>query len=288
MERNDHTLTSKVNAHLQTNPGAGVYRKCRINRKDINLIIKATEGARETHRELTRPWGEDGWRMLPSILVMKYTNEMRAGKAKFEKAIRDIETRWPAIVAQQEQRLGPLFRWNDYPFVYSLKTPIMVNGKSQHYEVDPNVNLAKYYTYDYKMRPTPDTGHFILDLEKQTMDELKQQLRDENQKNLESSKLELWKRLFDPVKNMADICSNDKKIFKTLISNVKKQIGILKDLNVTNDTDLNLMLDDVRNHLTGFTSGQIRNDVRLKAKLGNKAQLLSDKMEGYMTGSTPK
>ena len=45
------------------------------------------------------------------------------------------------------------------------------------------------------------------------------------------------------------------------------------------------MLEDVRNHLTGFTPGQIRSDIRLKTQLGNKAQQLSDKMENYMTGS---
>lgn len=289
MERNDHMLTGKVNKHLQTNVDAGVYRKCRLNRKDIGLIIKAAEGAREVHRDLTRPWGEDGWRMLPSTRVMEYTAEMRQGKAKFEKAILDIQRRWPAIIAKQEQRLGPLFRFGDYPFVYSnpnYTTPIAPVASNTNaplpYIVDSNPNLSKHYLYDYKMRPTPDTGHFILDLEQEIIDELKDQLTDENQKNMEASKLDLWRRLFEPVKNMADICSNDKKVFKTLTTNIEKQIDILKDLNVTNDVDLKTMLKEVRDHLTGFSVGQIRDNKRLKNELGDKAQKLSAKMAGYM------
>jgi len=285
MEQNDHKISNQVNAHLQTQFNAGVYRKCRINRKDIKMVISAAEKARATHRDLTRPWAEDGWRMLPSTLVMKYTAEMRAGKAVFEKAIRDIENTWAIIVNKQELRLGPLFKFTDYPYVYSRDNPA---PGQKPYIVDKNPNLSKHYLYEYKMRPTPEAGHFILDLEQETIDELKLKLNDENAKNLASSKIELWKRLFEPVKNMADICSNDKKIFKTLISNVKKQLDLLKDLNVTDDADLNKMIADVKYHLTGFTPGQIRGDKRLKKQLGQTAHTLSTTMEGYMGGSTPK
>jgi hypothetical protein len=43
-------------------------------------------------------------------------------------------------------------------------------------------------------------------------------------------------------------------------------------------------LEEVRQHLTGYTPGQIRDDKRLKKDLGKKAENLSNMMSSYMGG----
>jgi len=277
MSKKDWQTTKTVNISLNTAYDAGYYQKCRIDRKDVSDIIRISEKARAIHRKLTRPFGEDHWRLLPASRVLEYTKEMRGIRQEFESAIIDLEITWPAIIAKQQKRLGPLFKPEEYPFV-----EIDSNNPCGYIVDSVGINLSKYYKYDFKLRPTPDSGHIILDLEAETIEELKTKLNKENKKALEESKKELWKRLFEPVKNMADICSNDKRVFKTLIINIKDQLSILSDLNITNDIDLTNMIKDVKKTLTGYTSGQIKDDKNLKEKLGQQATALSDKMAGYM------
>jgi len=277
MSKKDWQTTKTVNISLNTAYDAGYYQKCRIDRKDVKDIIRTSEKARAIHRRLTRPFGEDHWRLLPASRVLEYTKEMRGIRQEFESAITDLEATWPAIIAKQQKRLGPLFKPEEYPFV-----GIDSNNPCGYIVDSVGINLSKFYKYDFKLRPTPDSGHIILDLEAETIEELKTKLNKENKKALEESKKELWKRLFEPVKNMADICSNDKRVFKTLIINIKDQLSILSDLNITNDIDLTNMIKDVKKTLTGYTSGQIKDDKNLKEKLGQQATALSDKMAGYM------
>ena len=76
-------------------------------------------------------------------------------------------------------------------------------------------------------------------------------------------------------------------MFKSLIGNVESTLDVLKDLNVANNIDLTNMITDVQKELSGFTPGQIKNSKSLKKKLGQKAEVLSDKMAGYMGSSPP-
>ena len=104
---------------------------------------------------------------------------------------------------------------------------------------------------------------------------------------MKDSKLELWRRLITPIENMAKICNEDKKVFKSLTTNLEKELDILADLNVTNDIDLTNALDEVRKTLTGFTPGQIRDDKKLKRDLGTKATALTSKISQISTGKKP-
>jgi flagellar basal body rod protein FlgC len=283
MASKDRVLTDDINkAHLQTSAKAGYYQKCKIDRSSVSKIISTTQHAREVHKTLTTTFGDDGWRLLPAVRIKEYTAKMHTAKMEFEAAVHDVEARWPVIIADQYKRLKSqkkvMFDPDDYPFV--KKSKMSATG----YVVQPNVNLMKHYKFDFELRPTPDQGHVVVDIEKQTILEIKENLKVQEQINLEKSKLELWRRLIEPVKNMADICGNDKKVFKSLVKNIEEEIKILKALNVTNDIDMTNAFEEVRQHLTGYTPGQIRDDKRLKKDLGKKAENLSNMMSSYMGG----
>ena len=271
-------LTRQIHADINATNDSGFYQKCKIDRASVSQIIKTTEHARAVHKRLTRPFSDNGDRLLPATRVNEYTREMRAAKQDFVNAVMDLEARWPAVIAKQHARMARskkvMFVPSDYPYV---KTD--GNGG---YIIEPNVDLKKFYKFDFELKPSPDEGHIVIELENETIDEIKAHMKRRQRKNLEASKLELWKRLMEPVKNMADICSNDKKVFKSLIANIEKELDILKDLNVTNDIDMANVLNDVKAQLTGYTPGQIRDDKRLKTELGKKAGHLSDVMSAYM------
>jgi hypothetical protein len=283
MSGKDRRLTRAINADLNTSQDAGFYQKCKIDRASLHQIIRTAETARRVQKKLTRPFGDDGGRLIPSTRIKEYTNEMRGAKQDFESAVHDLEARWPAVIAKQYQRLSSsktvMFVPADYPFVKSD-----ANGG---YVIDPYVDLTPHYQFKWKLKPTPSQNHIVIDLEAETIAEIKADLKKQETINLAESNKDLWKRILDPVKNMADICGNDKKVFKSLIVNIEEEIDILRDLNVTNDIDMTNALDDVKAQLTGYTPGQIRDDKKLKTDLGHKAQQLSDTLDKYV-GTPPK
>lgn len=278
MAGKDKLLTRTVNTNLATSQNAGYYQKCKIDRASVSAVVKAAESARKIHKRLTRPWSDNGDRLLPATRIKEYTDEMRAGKQDFESAILDLEHRWPMVIAKQKQRLASsvksIFVPGDYPYVY--------DDGNGGYTINPNIDLTKYYSFEWTLDPTPVEDNIIIELEAETIGELKANLKQREIDKLADSKLVLWKRIIEPVKNMADICSNDKKVFKSLIVNIVNEIEILHDLNITKDIDMTNMLKDIEAQLTTFTPGQIRNDKKLKDNLGKKATALSTTMDKYL------
>ncbi len=278
----DLEASNAVNTFLQTSLQSGYYKKCKIDTGSLRPLMIVVRQARDFHRTVTRPFGDDKWRMLPATKIKEYTQKMRGLKVDFKSEVSDLETTWPAIIAKQKVRLDStkhvLFNPEDYPYVQS-QAP-------QSYIIVKPVDLSPYYSMDYELSPTPDEGHIIIDLEAETIQELKDKLNKTNQKKLEQSKLELWRRLIVPVKNMAKICTEDQTVHKSLTKNIEKELTILTDLNVTNDIDLTNAIKEIENQLTGYTPGQIRHDKSLKKDLGNKATALTDKLKYAALGQT--
>jgi hypothetical protein len=98
--------------------------------------------------------------------------------------------------------------------------------------------------------------------------------------------LDTWMKLLEPVRTMADICGNDKKVFKSVIANLESVVEIVPSLNLVDDKRLTDIVEDIKNNLLGVTVGQIRDDKKLKEDLGIEASKISDIMDNYMGGQT--
>jgi hypothetical protein len=259
--KKDQIATNKSNQALGTSDAAGLYQKIKISRENIIDAIRIRDSALKYHRKMTTPFTADNWNLIGSEKILEYSKEIADYKTKFKLAVDDIQNRWPAIVAFEEKRLDPIFIADEYP--------------SQN-------EVSNFFSFYHKLKPIVDPSHVVIKLEAEVLEEIKEELRKEAVENTRRSLKDMWNRLFDPVANMADICSNDKKIFGSLIENVKEIVDILPDLNIINDTDLNNMAREVKFKLLSHTAGQLRDDKDLKRRIGAEAQAVADKMEGYM------
>lgn len=257
----DVSATEKANTYLRTSDAAGYYSKCKINRDDIRPILNAAQAARNYRRRVTRPWGQNDTRLLPSFDVIEFTDKMNDLKSQYEDAVYGVQARWPTIINDQMARLGPLFNIDEYPV--------------QHEVID-------CFGFMSELLPVPDGSHIVLDLEKTMIEKLRRQLDEQNQKRLEKSMAEMWQRLYDPVANMAKICSEDKAVYNSLIENIEDAVQVLQRLNITNDQNFNDMIAEINRELVGFTPIQIRKNKKLKEALGTAATDISAKLEVIM------
>lgn len=261
MRKKDDSATITANDALNTSQQAGMYQKCRISRQNIIDVIRARDKATKLHRSMTTPFTSDGWGLISADLVMDYSRQMANFKQEFEASVADVVNRWVAILAFEKSRLGPLYVPEEYP--------------SQN-------EVADQFAFYHRLKPVPDENHVIIDLETEVLDEIKTQLRKENDENLERSINAMWKRLFEPVSNMADICSNDKKVFGSLITKLEDIVDIMPSLNIINDAALNDIASEIKFKLLGHTTGQIKDDKKLKKQLGKEAEDLAKKVRGFM------
>jgi hypothetical protein len=265
MTGKDDSATDVANAQLNADANAGYYKKCKIARADILPVIHARDAARNYHRQMTSPWGKKDLRLLPTSRLLEYNSAMSDYKATFENAVADIEANWDAIVDKQKNRLnkkgGTLFNPTDYP---------------------PKYEVADWFVFKTSQLPVPEVKHFALDLEAHVIDKLKRDLEKDNSEKIAQCQADMFTRLIMPVSKMADICSNDKKVFDSMVNNLEDTIDILTDLNVTGNVEFMNMITEIKDSLTGFTPGQIRKNKRLKQRLGAKANEMAAKIEIIM------
>ena len=265
MSGKDESATNVANTELKATADAGYYKKCKIARADIISVINARDHARNYRRNMTSPWGDNDLRLLPTARLLEYNSAMGNYKADFEKAVSDVEADWDNIVDKQRHRLnkigGTLFDPKDYP--------------AKH-------EIASKFIFKTGQIPVPQVGHFVLDLEQHTLEKLKDDLDRANAEKMDKCQMDMLQRLITPVSKMANICNNDKKVFDSLIGNLEQTVDILTDLNVTGNVQFMDMILEVKNHLTGFTSGQIRKNKHLKQQLGEKADEISAKMKAML------
>lgn len=267
LSQKDQPTTKRAHKAIGiTNVRAGYYRKFNIDRNDVRDVIRAAQNARSYHRELTVPWGHGDYRMLPAPLIMKYTRGLKDYKAKFFASVDDVVTRWPVILRNSSLRLGSAFNGADYPH------PTRIKG---------------FYSFDTHFKPVPQDDHFILEVERETLEALKREFAKDENKNMEEAVNDLFRRLHTVVDNMATQLSNKKgKIHNSLLTNVEDLIEILPDLNIMNDPMLTALCQEAKDQLLTFTPGQLKKDSSARKTTALAAQTISDKMSGIMGGKS--
>ena len=260
--KSDPVTNAAHTAYGITDPRAGYYRKFKIDSNDVKDISSAANRARSYHRMVTVPWGHDNYRMLPATLVQKYSRKIKGFKLEFESHVKDLTVRWPSIIKSSQARLGPAFNKADYP-------------NESH--------LEKMCSFEIHFKPVPQDDHFILKVESETLKEIKQDFKIEEENNLKIISQNLWERLYELVQRMAErLSEQDPRIYKTLISNIEELVDILPDLNLGNDPKLAEMCTEAKAKLTIFTPGQLKKDKRARDATAKEAKAIQSKMEAIM------
>jgi len=264
IEERDKKLSTDVNINYLNVAKAGFYYKCKIDKRHFHAVRSAAHVARIYHRQVTVPW-DGNWRLLAAAKSMEYTNKMSTFKIGFENAANDLKMTWKSVLASEQQRLGAKL-WNaaDYPH---------------------QSDLLKFFSFAHEISPVPDKSHLVLDIEASVVEELKAMLEKENNQRIQSANRDMYERLLKSVSHMADICSNDKNVFDSMIQDVKDVTTMLTELSAVSlgDSILAQTLKDVKEKLTGYTAGQIRRDPRLKEKLGTEASQIAAKLSPPVT-----
>lgn len=241
----DKRVTDKVNREHGAAEDAGRYNKLLIEAKRLEAINSIVAQARKLHYTMTKPWCDEGLRILPNTLHAKFADEFRKLKREFEQAADEFCREYPRFVEERKRALNGLFNAADYPL------PEVIREKFQ---------------LETKTFPVPDANDFRSDvLDADTIEDIKRELGETSDKVLDGAMKDTAKQITEVVGHMAEKLAaygtkNGKRNWFTdsMVENIRELADLLPAFNLTNDPGLDQIASRIKRELCTEDADSLR------------------------------
>ena len=229
-------------------------------RKDI---ADFAAGCRLWHNTKTLPWANSGARMLPTSMFMDYKQELNDRKAQFDSMVSQFLIDYPQLVQISQNYLGSLFNANDYPHVEEV---------------------AEKFGYRYVFSPVPDSGHFVVEVEKEELNDLREQYEADFSTRVNDAMKDAWTRLHKTLTGMSEKLTDapdekKRRFHDSFITNAQDLCGLLSHLNVNNDPELEKARRGLETALLGTDVDVIKDSEYARGELKAKVDSVLDQFE---------
>lgn len=258
----DKRASREVTAANTADIQAGRFNKRLLPMNDyLDRVHKKSGLIRTKYYANTLPWGMEGTQMLPTSNYLEFMTEFRKEKNEWYSLVSDFLDNYEDLKRDACLFLGKLYDPADYP---SLEE---VRGKF-------NMDMAVF--------PVP-TADFRVQLADTELDAIQKDVESRVQQAAQQAMQDVWKRLYDRVKAMADKLSDPKAIFRdSLVENAREICMILPRLNFTDDPNLEALRQQVETGLSKHSPDALRHDPQLRSETAVEAQRIVDAMRGFM------
>jgi len=246
----DKRVTDKVNREHAAANDAGRYNKLLIEAERLATINALVSNARKLHYSLTRPWADEGPRILPNALFVKFTDEFRRLKREFEAAADEFARGYPQFVEERKRALNGLFDRDDYP---------------------PVLEIRSKFKLDMTILPFPEAADFRSDLDDETVADIKREIAEMSDRVIDDAMRHTARQIVETVGHMAEKLKEYKSgdegaprkfFFNSLVDNVRELADLLPAFNLTDDPKLNSITRRIKKELCAEDASELRtNDV---------------------------
>ena len=259
----DKKATQQVADANNTTMSAGRFNKSLLPMNDLlDHVHKKATHIRTKFYENTLPWGMEGTQMLPSNNYLAFMTDFRKEKAEWQYLVDQFIGNYDQLRLDAKRLLNGLYNDADYP---------------------DEQDIARKFKMDMAIFPVPSTD-FRVSI---ASDELTRIQEDVERRVAEAQTVamkEVWDRLYDRVKHMAEKLSDPKAIFRdTLVENTKEMCALLPRLNFMDDPNLEALRLEVEGALIKHPDA-LRNDPDLRRDTAVEAKQIMDKMSVFMKG----
>jgi len=255
----DKRVTDKVNREHNASDDAGRYHKLLIEAKRLEAINSLVAQARRLHYTMTKPWADEGLRILPNKLHEKFASEFRKLKREFDVAADDFCREYPTFIAERKKALNGLFNASVYP---------------------PADEIRSKFRLTTKTFPLPESDDFRSDvLDADTVEDIKRELAETNEAVLADAMKHTAKQITEVVGHMAEKLKAYKKPGKgsrsffshTLVENVRQLAELLPAFNLDNDPALDAIADRINKELCVEDAETLRHDDNARKSVAKSA-----------------
>jgi hypothetical protein len=257
----DKKVTQDVASTHGVSTNAGRYNKALLPMNDLlDRVHKKSTLIRTKFYDNTLPWGIEGTMMLPSANYLKFVTDFRKEKGEWQYLVDDFVRNYGQLKLDAQRLLNGMYNDADYPSEYEI------------------VNKFKM---DMAIFPVPATD-FRVQIASDELTRIQQDVEARVKDAQQQAMQEVWTRLYDRVKNMAEKLADPKAIFRdTLVDNLRDQCDMLTRLNFTDDPNLEALRSEVEANLLKHPDA-LRNDPDLRRDKAAEAKAIMDKMSVFM------
>lgn len=261
----DKKTTHEVAAHHGVASSAGRYNKSLLPMNDyLDHVAKKSTAIRAKYYGNTLPWGIEGTQMLPSANYLNFMTEFRRERSEWEVLVNIFLGNYDQLKADAKRFLGSLYNEADYP---------------------ATTDLERKFSMDLAVFPVP-TNDFRVSIADDELSRIRDDVERRVAESQQAAMQDIWKRLHERVKHMAEKLADPKAIFRdTMIENTRELCALLPRLNFADDPDLEIMRQQVEQSLTGNHPDALRNDPDLRRDKAAEAKAIMDKMAVFMGGA---
>lgn len=257
----DKKATQEVASSHGVQSAVGRYNKSLLPMNDLlDRVHKKTTHIRTKFYENTLPWGIEGTMMLPTSNYLQFMTDFRKEKSEWQYLVDQFVGNYDQLRLDAKRMLGSLYNDADYP--------------------DEN-EIARKFKMDMAIFPVPSTD-FRVSI---ASDELTRIQQDVERRVAEAQTVamkEVWDRLYDRVKHMAEKLADPKAIFRdTMVENTKELCALLPRLNFMDDPNIEQLCLQVEGALLKHPDA-LRNDPDLRRDTAAEAKAIMDKMSVFM------
>jgi hypothetical protein len=258
----DRKVTAKAIADNHAAPKSGRFSKSLLPEEALETLGTLCNEAREYHYSVTRPWKDDGKRILPSALVIDYTSRMRGLKYKFATEVAIFLKDYPSHVEAARTTLNGMFSAADYPDAEKLR---------------------ERFSFQFELEPIPSADDFRITMVSEEFEEAKVELEQRVAAAVESSRVDLWQRLAEPLRAIVHRLGTPDATFRdSLLGNLRDLLKLLPALNIEGDVNLAALADECAQKIAIYGPDYLRHDALKRRAVAGDAQSILDRMAGYM------
>jgi hypothetical protein len=251
----DKKVTKETNQRHNASDDAGNYNKLLLEKKRLEKITGIVSKARVLHYTLTKPWCDEGMRILPNVLHGRFVNEFRVLEREFADAVDDFCRDYPNFVEERKNKLRGMFDPNDYPSVRDIRSKF---------------NLG-YHTF-----PVPEADDFRSDvLDQDTIEDIKRELTETSDQVLAGAMTDTKEQIIKVVglmsTRLAEYKPGESRMYESLVGNVRDLADLLPAFNFDNDPAFDALTKRIQKELcaeevdTLKANGKVRDTVKKSA-----------------------
>lgn len=253
--KKDKAASAKVARDSGASAKAGNYNKNLLaGCTELEDLKKFVGNARNEHYAMTVPWSDMGMRLIPTSTFFDYINHMTGLEQEFWRLYKLFEDayQWRTSTAMAE--LGNMFDHNEYPSVDDIR---------------------RKFGWSLSKQPLPESGDFRLDIPNEQQEILKREYDEFYSAQIQSAVNDVWARLkknLDTVlrqlspKDELDAKGNQKynKLYDSVFDTSLDLIRMMRDFNLTGDTRMTQVADQLENALYGVNTDALKNSESLR------------------------
>jgi hypothetical protein len=239
----DKRVTDKVNREHNATADAGRYNKLLIEAKRLEKLNSIVSKARQLHYAMTKPWCDEGMRILPNVLHTKFANEFRVLKRDFAAAADEFCADYPRFVEERKRALNGLFNAADYPSANEIRSK---------------------FKLDTKVFPVPEADDFRSDvLDADTIEDIKREITETSDTVLSDAMLDTKQQIIKAVGRMSERLtaydgSREGSFRDSLVENVRELAELLPAFNFNNDPAFDALVKRIQQELCAEDAATLR------------------------------